>query len=1198
MGCGGSTEKPPAQERSEPEKAKSPMTRKQKQREFQEQIKGFSFGDPDDEMDGTPGEKKHEEVPEEQKRRVTENRRRGVSQDIIDDTFADEDWTFPEHEKTDAQRQAALDCLADNVLFSSLLPPDLNRVVSAMVIEEFPQGTDILEQNKPSTDKYYIIQSGSVAIIKNDKTVTTFEKAQGFGELELMYSSPCAATVRTETDTCCLSIERTIYRMIIMKVSKQRQKQYIEQLKKVDFLSGLSQAEMLILADSVDYYKPKEGERLIELGTHPGWMYIILSGEARVMGVDSSKEASLVEVARLKEGDCVGELEFLKGHEAVANVVAESGVTTLRLHKQHFEEAMGPVIDFLKDKTTGEKYGYYNQAVVDGEVSPFVTGFTFGADGDEDSFDRSESTEDTGSEDLAKKHSLTAKHPRTAVFAMNPVDLDVDFTVVPKDPEERAVLKATVAEHALFKSLHEKELDMILDVMAKKTFAEGEVIMEQGSVSSTLYIILQGDAAVTIDGSFVCDLSKGATIGELELMYDQPCRATVTAKTELPTYHIGRGVYKKVVMEGVNKRREELRAILDDAKLFQNLEPDRLMMIADALGEQKFPANTPLLTHGETPEWMYLITSGTVDVVGRDDSGGKKLICEFGVGSIVGELEFLNAHATVADVVAKTDVVTGRLHRAHFERVLGSISDLMKRNAMEKEYEYYNQQMDTFVFGADEQECSEAFDNTTTSPPTGPIEPPPPLRTSKRVAVSAERVDDSVPFEPPVIEKTDEERADIENVLGKNILFSALDGDAQATKVVVDAMERAVYSLGDSVMTQNEIEGEHWYIIAEGEVDIVKNGIQVAHFKEGEGFGEMELMYTCKTAASVVVTTEKLVCWRLDRLTYKKMIMSASQRKRELCEKAMEKVSFLKELTQWQRDHLLDALKANSFDKGDVIIAKAREAAGIHIITHGKSRVLDGKGDFICELGEGELIGDLEFLHGHDTVADVYADTDVSTLFLSREHFEICLGPVKDVLEKEHDADEKYRNYRETYANKKRGAIDWDNLARKLPSDRTPEAKEKRKQLFDSLDNNGNNYLSLAEVNRGIRDTLQLADDVDVEPAIKRAFNAVKDLAPAHTASSDDYVTFREFRMLLVALKQTLEVYAVFQYVDGGDDGRVNLNEFRKAVPVLEKAGVTVKDPEAEFKALDKNGGGQVLFIEFLHWAQRKGLDAEPDDLD
>ena len=43
--------------------------------------------------------------------------------------------------------------------------------------------------------------------------------------------------------------------------------------------------------------------------------------------------------------------------------------------------------------------------------------------------------------------------------------------------------------------------------------------------------------------------------------------------------------------------------------------------------------------------------------------------------------------------------------------------------------------------------------------------------------------------------------------------------------------------------------------------------------------------------------------------------------------------------------------------------------------------------------------------------------------------------------------------------------IDWETINTKLPIGREDEEKEKRKELFNQFDPNGNGFLSLAEVN-------------------------------------------------------------------------------------------------------------------------------------
>ena len=83
-------------------------------------------------------------------------------------------------------------------------------------------------------------------------------------------------------------------------------------------------------------------------------------------------------------------------------------------------------------------------------------------------------------------------------------------------------------------------------------------------------------------------------------------------------------------------------------------------------------------------------TSGEVDVIGRGDFGKPLHVCTFGYGHPVGELEFINNHVCVADVVAKTDVKTAKLSRRHFELVMGPVVDVLKRNAEQPVYTYYN----------------------------------------------------------------------------------------------------------------------------------------------------------------------------------------------------------------------------------------------------------------------------------------------------------------------------------------------------------------------------------------------------------------------------------------------------------------------------------------------------------------------------
>ncbi|XP_065674524.1 flagellar calcium-binding protein TB-44A [Hydra vulgaris] len=173
--------------------------------------------------------------------------------------------------------------------------------------------------------------------------------------------------------------------------------------------------------------------------------------------------------------------------------------------------------------------------------------------------------------------------------------------------------------------------------------------------------------------------------------------------------------------------------------------------------------------------------------------------------------------------------------------------------------------------------------------------------------------------------------------------------------------------------------------------------------------------------------------------------------------------------------------------------------------------------------------------------------------------------------------------------------INWAEVNAKLPHGRSDEEKAKRKALFDSFDN-GNGMLSLAEIDKGIRDVLHLDAVFDAKPAIMRAFQIAKSVVKSNKKSGDDFIEWKEFRFFLLSLRQYFEYYEAFTRIDDNSDHRITLEEFVAAKSKIEQWVGPIK-PEAEFKVIDKNHGGFILFDEFCDWAIKKNLDLE-DDID
>lgn len=267
-----------------------------------------------------------------------------------------------------------------------------------------------------------------------------------------------------------------------------------------------------------------------------------------------------------------------------------------------------------------------------------------------------------------------------------------------KTDEETELICELLSRNVLFSFLTSTETRTVAGAMYRAEFNHGDAVIQFAQENcDKLYIIQAGQADIVKEGQKVFLKTEGTAVGELELLYDTPAVATVKVCSEdgLVAWVLDRETYRNLVMGTCIRRRETYMAMLASIPFLATLDDYERLQVADTLSSEEFQPGDFIIHYDENGEWLYIIVEGTVEVIGRDADGEDTKVCEFSAGDHVGELEFLNNHRTVADIIAVTPVTTAKLNRRHFEMCMGPVMDVLKRDMTSNKYAYYQKVLET-----------------------------------------------------------------------------------------------------------------------------------------------------------------------------------------------------------------------------------------------------------------------------------------------------------------------------------------------------------------------------------------------------------------------------------------------------------------------------------------------------------------------
>uniref|UniRef100_A0A672YMY8 cAMP-dependent protein kinase type I-alpha regulatory subunit n=1 Tax=Sphaeramia orbicularis TaxID=375764 RepID=A0A672YMY8_9TELE len=273
------------------------------------------------------------------------------------------------------------------------------------------------------------------------------------------------------------------------------------------------------------------------------------------------------------------------------------------------------------------------------------------------------------------------------------------------------------------------------------------------------------------------------------------------------------------------------------------------------------------------------------------------------------------------------------------------------------------------------------------SPPVNPV-----VRgRSRRGAISAEvyTEEDAASYVRKVIPKDYKTMAALAKAMEKNVLFAHLDDNERSD--IFDAMFSVNYIAGETVIQQGD-EGDNFYVIDQGEMDVYVNSEWVTSIGEGGSFGELALIYGTPRAATVRSRTN-VKLWGIDRDSYRRILMGSTLRKRKMYEEFLSKVSILESLDKWERLTVADALETVQFEDGQKIVVQGEPGDEFFIILEGTAAVLQRRSEAeefveVGQLGPSDYFGEIALLMNRPRAATVVSRGPLKCVKLDRPRFE------------------------------------------------------------------------------------------------------------------------------------------------------------------------------------------------------------------
>jgi CRP/FNR family cyclic AMP-dependent transcriptional regulator len=116
-------------------------------------------------------------------------------------------------------------------------------------------------------------------------------------------------------------------------------------------------------------------------------------------------------------------------------------------------------------------------------------------------------------------------------------------------------------EADIFSETPEELLVNVASILKEMDVNEGDTIIEKGSMGNSMFIIVEGEVKVHVEGHTIATLGSSEVFGELAALDPEPRMASVTALEDTKLFKIEQDLLYELMAEHINVAKGVMRVL-------------------------------------------------------------------------------------------------------------------------------------------------------------------------------------------------------------------------------------------------------------------------------------------------------------------------------------------------------------------------------------------------------------------------------------------------------------------------------------------------------------------------------------------------------------------------------------------------------------------------------------------------------------